>query len=555
MNEDEKPKKKAAPKRKSTRKTTRKAPKKRVTKPKKVDEAAPAPKTIAQAPIKKAKRKPGTKKNLIWIVIALVIIVAGLLSVEYFTKKVPEPVVEEIPEPVEVEPVEEITVRPPAVAGTWYPEWKSVLRDEIAGLFYDLSNELEGTEVPAIIVPHAATEYSGAVAAASYKTVAHNNYKRAIILGPSHHVELEGIAMSSYDAWRTPLGNIQVAETDLEDGEVFQINDEALANEHSVEVQVPFLQVLFPDIEIIPLAVGTMDEASRATAAEKISALLDGETLLVISSDLSHYLEAAECEALDQDSIAKILIGEAEQVAEIEACGIEPIMIVNQIATDQEWSRQELAYANSGDVTGDDTSVVGYTAIAYTAEVDETAFEQLEMTDEQQQLLLEIARTTIETYLIDGATYEPEVPEDEFLTEKRGAFVTLDIEEELRGCMGHTVAQEALYLSVRDNAISAAINDARFEPLTVEELDLISIEVSVLTDAEPVSLYAIERGVDGIVLSHPNGEATYLPTVWDQFETFVEYMEALSLKAGLKKDAWKSDLTEFDRYRVKAFTK
>ncbi|MBU0531721.1 MAG: AmmeMemoRadiSam system protein B [Candidatus Uhrbacteria bacterium] len=542
MPDEEKPQKKTVKK----RKTTRKKPVKKTTKAEE-----PVKKEIKKE--KKKTRKPGTKKNLVWIGIAIVVVILGLLSVEFLTKSEPEPTVEEVLEQVAVTPVEEITVRPPAVAGTWYPEWKSVLRDEIGVFFFDLDNQLENTKVPALIVPHAEIDFSGAVAAAGYKTVADKNFKRAIIIGPSHHVQFEGVALTSYDAWRTPLGNIRVAETDLADDQVFRINDEALAEEHSIEVQVPFLQVLFPDIEIVPLAVGTMDEASRATAATKIGALLDEQTLLVISSDLSHYHEAAECETIDRDTIDKILTGEPEQVAEIDACGVEPILIAILIANEREWGRQELVYANSGDATGDDSSVVGYTAIAFTAGEAASSFEQFEVSAEQQQYLLELARTTIETYLIDGTTYVPEEPDDEFLTAVRGAFVTLTIDDELRGCIGHTVAQEALYLSVRDNAINAAVNDSRFDPLTVEELNSIKIEVSILTDSEPVSLYAIQKGVDGVILSQPSGGATFLPKVWEDFDSFTGFMEALSLKAGLKKDAWKSDLTEFARYRAKDF--
>jgi len=416
-----------------------------------------------------------------------------------------------------------------------------------------------------LIVPHAGTKFSGPVAGYAYKTIAEQDYQRVIILGPTHHLELEAIAVSSYEAWRTPLGEVDLDEANagLVDEELFVENDAAFMSENSVEVQIPFIQALYPEATIVPLAVGQLNQDQRVAAAEKISELLDGQTLLLISSDLSHYLTAEEAEEIDAETIELIVEGNQEDMLEIDACGREAILIGNFIATERGWSAGLLEYQHTGQVTGDDSRVIGYPAIAYHVEEPETEGDDADVgndtrkgvSQDHQDYLLDLARTTIETYITEGTVYEPEEPEDEFLLQESGAFVTLSIDQELRGCIGHTVAQEALYLAVRDNAIAAATNDVRFEAVTEDELDQIDIEVSVLTDPESVSLLSIQAGLDGVILtSGTDRSATYLPSVWESLSDPIEFMESLSEKAGLDSDAWLNEGTVFERYRVNAFT-
>ena len=539
------------PKKKVVKKTAaKKTAVKKKTVPKKTTKAAPV-KPVSKPPVKK-------KSNLgaIIVVIGVFLIVAVLATFEYMSQSAPvDPVYNGSNEPVEVR-----RVRPSTVAGSFYPESKKQLQEQVLGQMISASDSVPGVDVQALLVPHAGLGFSGAVAASAYKTLVDSDITRAIILGPAHHVAFDGIAVSSYDTWRTPLGEAVLAEANVEliseDGEVFVENDTAFMNENSIEVQIPFLQVLFPEVEIVPLAVGQMTEETRVVAATKIEALLDENTILLASSDLSHYLEAEECEEIDEETIELILEGEQEDMLEIDACGREPILIANLIANNNEWNRSLIDYANTGDVTGDDSRVVGYPAIAYyLGDIEEEGNDTLQsVSDEQQDYLLELARTTIETFILEDEIYEPEEPEDEFLLQESGAFVTLNINEELRGCIGHTLAQEALYLAVRDNALAAATEDARFDAVSAEELEDIEIEVSILTAPESVELYAIESGSDGVILTSGSKSATFLPSVWDSFDDAGEFMEALSEKAGLEDDAWLNENTTFESYNTISFS-
>ena len=463
-------------------------------------------------------------------------------------------------------------VRPSTLSGSFFSESKRLLEEELYDHLISAEDHMSENKARMLIVPHAGTQYSGPVAGYAYKTVSQDNYQRVIILGPAHRIAVDGIALSSYAAWRTPLGEALVDQvsTSLVDDQTFFENDAAFINENSIEVQIPFIQMIYPEAAIIPMAVGQLSQEQRDNAVETINSLLDDQTLLLISSDLSHYLTAEEAEAIDANTINLILAGEQEAMSEIDACGREAILIGNLIAQKNNWGASLLEYGHTGQATGDSSRVVGYPAIAYgkgvvpemipieDEEGDEVEPEaEIEsdsmVTEEHQEYLLDLARTTIVNYITQGVTYQPEEPEDEFLLKQSGAFVTLEKDEELRGCIGHTMAQEALYLAVRDNAIAAATADPRFEAVTEEELEQIKIEVSILTDPEDVSLMMIEADKDGVILTNNENSATFLPQVWEDFGV-VEFMEALSVKTGLDEDVWKEQETTFERYQVIAFS-
>ncbi len=543
----EKPKTKAKPKKapaRKTKKTAKKTPKKTIKK------ATAKPKPTAQ--------KAGKSGSLFATLgIVLIILVIVVLAVFEFMNQ-PEPEADIVDMTPTNQETDTRSVRSATLAGSFYPEGSKLLREQVAGYVVGAEQKAVG-ETQAVLVPHAGIQYSGPVAGFGYKAIADGDYKRAIILGPAHNVLFDGVAVSSYEAWRTPLGEVTLADAnqELPESEVFVENDNAFVAENSIEVQIPFLQQLWPEIEIIPLAVGQMTEETRALAADRINELLDDETILIISSDLSHYLTAEECVEIDEETLELIIEGEQEDMLEIDACGREPILIANLIANEREWTRTLLAYQHTGDVTGDDSRVIGYPAVGYSVVSEDTEGSDPAsggITSQQENYLLDLARTTIEQYINEGTVYEPEVPEDEFLTAVTGAFVTLNIEEELRGCIGHTVAQEALYLAVRDNAIAAATQDARFDAVTAEELNEIDIEVSVLTAPETTSLYSINPGTDGVILTVNSNSATFLPQVWEDMATAVEFMEALSVKVGLNADAWLESNTTFERYQVTAFS-
>lgn len=537
---------------KTTRKASSKKSQARKKTTKKISKKTTKKKAKASAPKMSQPSTGSPKATVVILVIAIILVI--LASVELFTRKNNQEVVLPDDQLVVVEE-NDASVRAPAMAGTFYSESEAALKETVLGFVYNANNNIEGHDVPAVIVPHAAHQYSGAVAGYGYKTVANKNIRRVIILGPSHSQLFDSIAMSGYDAWRTPLGEAELADINqaLLDDDIFVENEAVFNTEHSVEVQVPFVQALWPDAEIVPMIVGQMSEERRNSAAQKIAEYIDENTLLVISSDLSHYKSAEEADQIDIQTINRILTQEPEQVAKIDACGEEVILLATHIANAKGWTAHELYYSNSGDVTGDDSSVVGYASIAYTEGEAKELFSLTEVTEEQKVYLLSLARKTIETYLLTGETYVPMQPEDEFYLQEAAAFVTLNQAEELRGCVGHTVAQEALYLSVRDNALAAAFNDERFDPVTEAEIDNIDIIISILTEPAEVKLAAIEPGIDGVILGQSEKTATFLPKVWQQFDDFESFMKALSEKAGLAAPAWQTNVS-FLRYRTVDFS-
>jgi hypothetical protein len=247
----------------------------------------------------------------------------------------------------------EINVRKPAVAGAFYPadenELNKMLRE-----FFDNAPVSDKRVPRAIIVPHAGYVYSGQVAALAYKLV--KDYEKVVLLGPSHTVYLEDVVSDTHQFWETPLGLVSIVKND------FEKNEGAHANEHCLEVQVPFLQFVLKKFEILPLVVGEVDVKS---VSEKVQKVLDDKTLLVVSSDLSHYHSYDMAEILDNETIENIKnLNENES---IDACGEFPIRILIDIAKKKNWKPKVLGYKNSGDVTGEKFRVVGYTSIAFYA--------------------------------------------------------------------------------------------------------------------------------------------------------------------------------------------
>ena len=247
----------------------------------------------------------------------------------------------------------EIAIRKPAVAGTFYPGDEKELKELLKKFFDNVS--ISNDRIPkAIIVPHAGYIYSGQVAAFAYKLI--RDYEKVILLGPSHTVYLDDVVSDTHRFWETPLGKVEVIKNN------FEKNEEAHANEHCLEVQVPFLQFVLKKFEILPLVVG---EEDVKTVSEKVQKILDDNTLLVISSDLSHYHSYEMAEVLDDETIESIK--NLDENGNVYACGELPIRILIDIARKKKWKPEVLIYRNSGDVTGEKSRVVGYTSIAFYA--------------------------------------------------------------------------------------------------------------------------------------------------------------------------------------------
>lgn len=267
-------------------------------------------------------------------------------------------------------------IRQPAVAGAFYPAQKQILMEDINALLdasrYSYSSHPDKTGAPpkAIIVPHAGYIYSGEVAAAAYTRLAsaHDTIKRVILLGPVHRVPVRGLALPGFDAFATPLGEVQIdhaAVTAIEAMRQIVISPEAHAPEHSLEVQLPFLQSVLDDFKIVPLAVG---DATPAEVAEVLDALWgDAETLIVVSSDLSHFFPYQTAQVLDSQTVKDILSLEYHLNHE-QACGGTPVNGLLLAARRHHLQPHLLDLRNSGDTAGDKSRVVGYASFAFTEE-------------------------------------------------------------------------------------------------------------------------------------------------------------------------------------------
>ena len=467
-------------------------------------------------------------------------------------------------------------VHQPAVAGLFYPKESTELGAMLDKLLA-AANPPALTNVRAIICPHAGYIYSGPTAAYSYKTVQGANFSTAIILAPSHYAWFEGASVCSADLFRTPLGDIQISPRarKLAERKPFGLEIKAQVErpgwaaqasrpmpatgedtpdtwEHSLEVQIPFLQKVLPRCQIVPVVMGQTDPAAAARALEDF---IDAQTLIIASSDLSHYHPYNDAKVLDQQCVQAICDLDLERMLKQEACGKTPILTVMYIAKMKGWKPRLLDYRNSGDTAGDKRGVVGYAAIAFTAEPPSA------LTPAERQWLLKLARQTLNEVVRKGTL--PEINKSELtpnLAALRGCFVTLTIAGELRGCIGHISPQMPLAEAVRDNARNAALRDPRFQPVRPDELDKIEIEISVLTVPEPIEFKTPEELLarlrpkkDGVVLHIGGREATFLPQVWEQLPDKVDFLNHLAAKAGAQPSAWRQPGVKVFIYTVEAF--
>ncbi len=426
-------------------------------------------------------------------------------------------------------------IRPAAVAGTFYPADSAALRTAVDAHLRQAPGA--GAKPKALIVPHAGHVYSGAMAARAYRWLMpfRSNISRVVLLGPSHRQYVRGVAVPSVARFRTPLGDIPLAQTNLtalSELPFCHVNDRAHADEHSLEVHLPFLQTVLDDFDLLPIAVGE----ATVTEMQAVLSRLWGrdETLIVISTDLSHFLSYDQARKIDARTRTKILEGVTTLTHE-EACGATPLNGFRQVAKQMHLQPVDLGYCNSGDTAGDRSRVVGYGALAF-----------VDAKDALGCSLLMLARNALEERLRGAAPSLASIPA---LADLGATFVTLTKFDQLRGCIGTLSPFRALRDDVRANALAAAFSDPRFPQLTANELAETKIEVSMLSAQEPLAVtseidacQALRPGHDGVVLECVGHRATFLPQVWSQLPTPRAFLAALKQKAGLPADYWSDDL-------------
>ena len=442
------------------------------------------------------------------------------------------------------------SIRPAAVAGTFYPASPRELAREVDDM---LGHSGGGGLAPgfpkALIVPHAGYVYSGSVAAEAYDRLrpARGIVRRVVLLGPCHRVPVRGLALPEAVAFATPLGQVPI---DLEAIESLAglpqvvVSSAVHAEEHALEVQLPFLQRVLGEFSLVPLAVG---DATPEQVADVIERLWGGaETLIVISSDLSHYHPYEEACAIDRGTTRAIL-DYSTDIDHEQACGATPVAGMLLAAKRHKWNVELPDLRNSGDTAGGRGRVVGYASFAFWDGAHSFG-------EAHGRTLLDIARNSIEAAL--GVSELKLLPDEPWLKPAHATFGTLTQNGRLRGCIGSLEARRPLGEDVRHNARAAALADPRFPPLTSEELASTRIEVSLLSTpkllafADHVDLIAqLRAGEDGLILEYGEARGTFLPQVWESLPEPEQFVAELKRKAGLS-PAVSTAKCRILRYRV-----
>ncbi|MDR0330712.1 MAG: AmmeMemoRadiSam system protein B [Chitinispirillales bacterium] len=435
-------------------------------------------------------------------------------------------------------------IRKPAVDGRFYPSSPIELKNDIGKYLASAKPDEPLPPVNIIIAPHAGYVFSAPVAAYAYARVS-RGAKTAILIGPSHYERFDGVHVTDAKYYETPLGKVEVNQKivgKLSKHPLCLRAQGAEDKEHCLEVQLPFLQMLLGKFTIVPLLTGNV---SAKAVAEMLLPLVDDATLLVASSDLSHYQPQREAREIDDATISTVLSGRAEGF--MEGCGETAMRIVMDIAAKKGLSAELLDARTSYETApehGDPHRVVGYAAIAFAKRSAKDSGAD-DFSQEEKEYMLKLARSTVESALRGEDAPLPKPPLTK-LIQPYGCFVTLNKFGHLRGCIGNIEPVKPLYKSVADNAVNAAFHDPRFPKLKAGELADVTVEVSVLTRPAPLEAKSPEDLLSkliphehGVILKFGSRQSTFLPQVWEQLPDKVMFLEHLSMKAGMGKDDWK----------------
>jgi AmmeMemoRadiSam system protein B/AmmeMemoRadiSam system protein A len=480
-------------------------------------------------------------------------------------------------------------IRHPAVAGQFYPGQPVTLAKNLAEMFAKTDKPQIDGRVIGLIAPHAGYVYSGQVASYAYKAIQGLEYSDVIVIAPCHVEAFSGAAIYPGDAYGTPLGDIAI-DKELSAkigsfGKNIKLSESghrivSRGGEHALEVQLPFLKTILGDFKLVAIVMGEQNDSTCENLAEAIYQACKGrkDVLIVASSDLSHFHDYKSAKHLD-GGVAEYVnnydykgLLQALQSEDVEACGGGPIAAMMMAAQKLGANRAEVVrYANSGDVTGDSSQVVGYLAAVIfdgksegkvykiddseDVEINSASAVDFGLSASDKKTLLGLARQAIADGLkgkqlnLDPSQYKG------VLAEKRGAFVTITIDGDLRGCIGYIRAYKPLYETIAEMAVQAAFHDPRFEPLSARELDSIELEISVLT---PMILITdpgeIKVGRDGLYIVKGYASGLLLPQVavdynWDR-DTF---LNQTCLKAGIPPGTWKQKGMEIYKFQADIF--
>ena len=447
------------------------------------------------------------------------------------------------------------TARPTAFAGSFYPAEPEVLAAQVDAL---LANPRTCHGVPkALIAPHAGYVYSGPIAGTAYAslTPARGRIRRVVLLGPSHRVPFRGLAVPTVESFESPLGPVRLDRAAIDSilglAEV-AARDDAHAQEHSLEVHLPFLQRTLGEFTLVPIVVG---DAAPEAVDRALEALWGGpETLIAVSSDLSHYHPYGEAQNLDRRAGQAIEALRGDLLEDAQACGNRPIRGLLRRARALDLRATALDVRNSGDTKGDKSRVVGYGAYAF-----EYA-EEARLSAANREALLKAAAQSVANGVRTGRPAQVRVgsfaPQLDAL---RASFVTLEIDGRLRGCIGSTQPHRPLIEDVVDNAFKSAFSDPRFPKLGATELNSLGLGISILSTPRPIAFdsedklrAALRPDRDGMILTEGKRRGLFLPQVWKSLPDAGDFLARLKQKAGLAPDHWSNEMRAF-RFTAETF--
>ena len=483
-------------------------------------------------------------------------------------------------------PVLQAQTREPVAAGRFYSGSASKLRQSCQHYFQKAGQaKLDGKPI-GIIAPHAGYVYSGRIAALSFNEVRNYEYSTVVIIAPSHTHSFSFASIYEGEFYKTPLGKVEIdrdrAREIANKSDRIKLSSNGHESnsfgrgEHAVEVEIPFLQTIKPDQKIIPIVIGTLDYNVIKDLGNILGDMLKNDNILIVaSSDLSHYHSYQEAEKIDQKLITALEKFDPKHFyrgirdRKYEACGAAPITAM-LLATKKAGAEKidVLEYANSGDIQGGDRSrVVGYLSAAVTREKQVNSNKTQEdknmniearsqLNHEEKVFLLDLAEKTMQAAVKNESKPDPEnIPE--ITRQDRGAFVTLEKNGNLRGCIGYVQPIKPLWKAVKEMAVSASLKDPRFPPVEEDELPDITVEVSVLTVPHEIDdIEEIEVGKHGIIIKKGFQQGLLLPQVatdqgWDR-KTFLQHT---CRKAGLPTTAWQDQNTEIKIFSAQVFSR
>ena len=475
---------------------------------------------------------------------------------------------------------EEYEVRRPMVAGSFYPSNPVELAKIIAEFFSKAEKKSLGGQVKAIVAPHAGYQYSGQIAANAFKQIEGESYDVVVVVAPSHRF-FRGVSVYSGGGYQTPLGLIEIdrklsKEIADKHPDVYSStvghSGSGGHGEHSLEVQLPFLQTVLGKFRLVAIVMGEQEESSIRATAEVLAAVMkDRNALLVASTDMSHFYPEKEARRLDKNFESALSGFETQKILDVissgkaEACGFGPVAAV--VEAERRIGGKEveiISYGTSGSITGDFSEVVGYLSAVITGPAlakKRPAAMGLPIrkktngfTDEEKAYMKRIAMMAVEAGAKGDKFDLPPIPTDR-LKEKRGAFVTLTKQGMLRGCIGLIQAKHSLAEAVANMAIAAAFEDPRFPSVTESELADLDYEISVMSPLSLVGNFEeIAVGKDGLLIRLDMHSGLLLPQVateqgWDR----TTFLEQTCLKAGLSKNSYHEKRAHIYKFTVDKF--